>query len=166
MNNAGITDAAVIIVPANRLAKFLRENPTVKQFIPEMKKLVVTDGKTLLSDRAIELMCLSSDVKWWAKYFDLSAVNDPRWKTLEDTTEEQKKLVQAYEANIVLAQSLRMPYDCGRHDVSESDMGYFDLYPLISAVHIGWHNKPSPTLRQEYTLYMNAAYAARKDEDD
>jgi len=71
------SDATVVILPANRVNKFTRENPKVENFITHFRSKVVTDASTLLSDDAKLVMGVQYETRRWVNALDVSRLDDP-----------------------------------------------------------------------------------------
>lgn len=149
------SDATVIVLGANRIDKFKRENPKVEAFLTFAKSKVVKDTSSLLSDEAKEILNVPSGTRRWIEVLDVSRLDDPYLTDLKDRIKNEDSLMKRYEANESLARALGMWYDLKRYQPSVSK-GY-DItkkYPLLGS--LTYYNKP----HSELYFYLNARYAS------
>ncbi len=154
------SDATVILLGANRIAKFKRENPEIEQFMPFAKSKVVKDGASLLSDKAKEVLNVPQTTRHWMERFDVSRLDDPYLTTLKDEIKNEKSLTKRYESNKSLAQAVGMWYDL-KHYTPNHSKGY-DItkkYPLLTA--FSYWQRP----HAEVYFYMNAKYASNQTKE-
>lgn len=148
-------DATVVILSANRLNKFNRENPEVKEFTEFAKSKVILDGPSLLSDEAKRVRGIEWTTREWVKYLDMSKVEDENLHKIAALIKNEKSLTEAYESNRTLASYVGMRYNVKEHSVSHSD-SIFDKYPLLSQL---TYYRPHAHI---YT-YLNAVHSAEKE---
>lgn len=153
------TKAVVLIVPANRKDKLLRENKSVKEFLPWAKSHVVKDGASLLSDEAKKSLKIGYDTRQWIQQLDVKAIDDPDWSAAASLIERGKSLVKSYDDNMALATQLKMWYDVSKHNIQASDDSLVHRYPLLQDIRLGWNSRPN---KKHIYMYMNAVYAASK----
>lgn len=151
-------DGVVIVLAANRITKFTRDNPDAIDFLPYFKAKVVKDGKTLLNDEAKKMLAIGTNTQHWLEKFNVSKINDPAFVKMKDMLKRREDLTAAYDKNLTLAQSLGMWYDVTRHEIRAHDETTLVPYPLLDSLRHQW----SMNMDHVY-IYLNAAYAARKD---
>lgn len=153
------SDAVVLIVPANRQAKLLRENPQVKEFLKWARSQVVLDGASLLTDDAKKSLRIGYQTREWLRKIEVDKVDDPAFKATADLIANGKVLTKRYDHNMALAQSLRMWYDVKKHNIEASDDSLVNGYPLLESLRTGYHYNVD---KKHLYIYLNAAYAAKK----
>lgn len=147
-------DATVVIVGANRLAKFQRDYPDIKEFLPVAMSSLVTKTETLLSQDAKDKLSI--------EYYDQRALNRMDAKKIDDPEiVRYARLLKSdadtaeYERNNNLAQHLRAWGRVNKWEPKKEKV-VFKKYPLMTHI-------PYTTTHDHVYLYLNAAYAARKD---
>lgn len=154
-------DAVVILLAANRVDKFKRENPTVKHFLGEFRAKVEADEKSLLSDDAKEVLSLSGDTREWLRKVDFTQVDDPEFARLNNLVKSEHNLLADMHRNRALAKSLGMWYTLKSHNISSDSNVLTKKYPLLDNLRYGYLNGK---MKHVY-IYLNAAYAAEKKEN-
>jgi hypothetical protein len=149
----------VIIVPANRQAKFLRENPKVKEFLPHIKSLVITDGPSLLSDDAKRAMSFTGNYIRLLNSLDTKEIDDPRWAEDAELLSKKTDLMAKYDANMDFARAAGLWYNVKRYEPQKVYDGPQKEYPLLEQIGGYYGVTPSADLY----LYMNAKYAKMKE---
>lgn len=155
-------DAVVVLLGANRVEKFKRENPKVKHFLTEFKGRVVIDGKSLLTDEAKEMLSIGSDTREWIHKMDTSKVDDPAFKRASDLLDRKEALLKAYNDNLLLARSVGMWYTVKEHSINTEDNSLMKRYPLLDALRYTYGGRVQ---MDHIYIYLNAAYAAEKKEN-
>lgn len=155
MNSAKMDkDAVVVRLGANRMEKFKRENPTVKSFMAHLKTLYVEDGPSLLSNEAKEVQSIDYRERQWLNMLDTSKLTDPDFAKYAKMIQNEDTLTKAYEDNLTLAKDLGMWYNVKKYQPSTKKM-VTHKYSLL--------NRIGPVNDPDIYVYLNAAYAARKD---
>lgn len=147
-------DLRVVMVGANRLAKFKRENPGVEEFLTWAKTKIVKDGESLLNKDSKDVMSVDYSDKCWVERLDAKRVDDPeilRYIGLVKGTPDKSD----YDRNIALAQSLKM-WSYVKTWEPKKEREILKHYPLL--VDLSYYK-----MHEHVYLYLNAAYAARKD---
>lgn len=152
------SEAVVVIVPANRLPKFQRENPSVKEFTAHAKSLVVVDSATLLSDDAKRVRGIDYDARRWAKALDTSRVDDPEIAKVASLIKDEDTLTAAYDKNYNLARWVKMEYTIKQHK-PVNDASLFKTYPLLRSLNVN-------RIHDHVYVYLNAAYAAELENEN
>ena len=157
-------DSEVVLVPANRLAKFTRFYPHAKPILSELRAKVVMDGPSLISPEGIEYLRTNWSDRQKLEAMDESRVDDPDIKRLIKIMKNGDKVYLAdYKKNYSLAWALGMGHQFKPHAYERSydakHMPLTEKYPLSSAfVHYGNKSK-----NEHVYYYMNAVYKARKE---
>jgi len=151
-------DGTVIILGLNRLAKFQRENPDVEEFFKWAAVHVDTDPTRHLSDDAKELLSLGDETERWVQRLNLSKVDDPAFKRAKDLLGNKTALLKDYLAALKVAETLGVYYNIKKYTPKVSD-NLLKKYPLLKEFRYYY----SQTAHPDIYLYMNAAYAARKE---
>lgn len=150
-------DATVIILPANRWAKFHRENPQVEEFNGWAKKKLV-DPVTLLSSDAMKVMMLPRHHQSWLSMFDESKIDDDELsgviKLAKDSLNSDPSYVKYQD--MVERYNVLGVYP-PEHTMTSYDV--LDNYPLLWTDPYRGPRRPIP----DSYLYINAKYAANKD---
>jgi hypothetical protein len=149
-------DSIVILLGANRVEKFKRENPQVKHFLTEFKKKVVKDEKTLLSDEAKEYLALGNDLVEWLGKLDASQIDDPDFQRGHELIAKKDALLSKQRTNMALASHLRMRYDVKEHEITGERNSITKKYPLLDSLRWGYGGLN----KKHIYIYLNAAYAA------
>lgn len=155
MNVAGMKDAIVVRLGMNRLDKFKRENPDVKHFLTHVKTLYVKDGPSLLCDDAKAVSMIDSRERTWLNTLDCSLIDDPEFARVKALIKDETRLFQKYEDNLALAQALGEWYNVTRWNGRGSQKVATKGYALLDYM--------TPKNVSDVYIYLNAAYAARKD---
>lgn len=154
LSHMGEPDALVVLVPANRLNKFLRDYPSVREFTAYAQSKVVKDSTTLLSDDAKALLGISQNSRRWAEALDLSRVDDPEIHKMHSLVKDEDALLAKYNRNQTLANWCRMGYNVDKFQADEKD--YINkMYPLLANT-----TYYSAKASEDTYIYMNAKYAA------
>lgn len=156
LNQLGDTKSVVIKVPANRIAKFKRENPTVKEFYAHARSKVVKDAPSLLSDEAKRALNVHYDTRQWLNSLDLTRLLDPNLGKVRALVKNEAELTKAYEANNALARACRMWYDVKTYEASETSDSIYDKYPLLRRLN-------RFNFDEDVYLYMNAKHLAETE---
>lgn len=146
-------NASVILMPANRLDKFKRENPNVKEFYAYAKSKVVTDTKSLLTEDSKRYLSLDRNYREFLEKIDVKNVDDP----IMVRDAGLSKDTAAYDKNIALAQLLGMRYTVEEYN-GVGTVNHLDKYPLINTRY--YYNSVDP---KHAVIYINAAYKARQE---
>lgn len=148
-------DATVIVLPRNRLNKFNRENPTVREFVSYARSKVIEDGESLLSQDAKTSLDVEFTSYRWLTALDVSKVDDPELIRLEGLIRNRSTLTKAYEGNLELASSLGVRNTVTQYS-SNKNISITDRYRLLSLL--------SPyNFNEDIYIYLNAAYAAEQE---
>lgn len=149
-NVLGITDAIIIKVPANRVTKFKRDYPHIKNIREIAREKVVKDGSSLLCDKAKTALSLDYNVKRAVQRLDVSRLDDPRFKEVAEVIKNEDALLKKYRDNLALANSLGLRYHVEEY---RPDAAYAFMrtdYPLVSIGYGGVH--------ADVYIYINAKY--------
>lgn len=154
------SDAAVLIVPANREAKLLRENPKVELFRPWALSKVVLDGESLLSKDAKKVMNIGHDRKSWIQRLDLTRVNDPEFAKISELLTRRDELLEEYNHHQRLAAYLHAGYNGFKeYEPGDDDEALYSKYPLLSEL-----SRWGSTVNDDVYLYLNAKYEQTESE--
>lgn len=149
--------SVVILVPANRLPKFLRENPKVEKFIEAARKKVTTDGVSLLTDDAKRILSLAGNVNHWLSRLDMSKVDDKNLHEIKALLSREAEVLGAYRSNLALAQWLKMGYNVVKEFRVENETdSIYTMYPLLEKFRYD-------RVTEDIYIYMNAKYASEKE---
>lgn len=151
------SDAIVIKVYANRLPKFLRENPGTKNFVEHFKSLIVRDEETLLSDDAKTLMGLDYRTKDFINRLDVSKIDDPRFKRFKKLISNSDGLYEAMEKNRQMASEANggyAGYFIKHYSRGKEDDFVIKDYPLINMY---------GSIHPHAYIYINAVYSAERN---
>ena len=146
------TNASIVVLAKNRIAKFTRDNPKTKSFIEHAKSYVVLDGSTLLSSDTKKAKSIGSNTRQWAKSLDVSSILDPRWAAVKQLI-SQPQSTDEYERHLNLARALKMVYEFKHFRPDDTDESLYEDYPLLR--YVGVYSK-----EPDVYLYMNAKYQA------
>lgn len=144
-------DIKVVEVPGNRLAKFQRTCPNIKEFIPFAKTKIVKDGTSLLSQDAIDSKSVYYQDAEYLKRLDSKRLDDPeivRYIGLVKTRHAEA----TYDNNLSLARHLKM-WSAVKEVEVKQEKRLFTNYPLVNASR--YH-----AVNEDVYLYINAKYAA------
>lgn len=154
------SDAVCLIVPGNRQAKLLRENPTIESFVSWARPQVVLDGKSLLSDKAKKIFTIDSTRKSWVKRLDMTRVDDPELNNIYSIIDSESELMADYRRHMRLANLLRIGYNGGEfkeYSVEKGDGGFYEKYPLVR--HMSAHG----AIIDDVYIYLNAKHKAESE---
>lgn len=144
--------SVVLVVPANRLPKLLRENPKVKNFEDYAKSKIVKDGASLLSQEAKDVLTLSRDTRSWLNALDMTQVDDPELHRLRNLIKDESALLKSYRHNDALAKSVGLWYHVTEYKPTVN--GYlYETYPLMTQFSYYRFDK-------DIYVYLNAKFAA------
>jgi hypothetical protein len=146
------SDAVVVIVPANRLEKFKRDNPKIENFADWAIAKVVRDGASLLSEEAKTVFAQPRGGNWLPS-LDATVLNDPEIARLQDLFARRDELVKDYQDNLTLAQVVGI-YVTPFSGTANTYLN--DNYPLITSAPV------STATLDHVHMYINAVYAAKK----
>lgn len=147
--------ATVVILGANRLDKFNRDYPMVKEFTEWAKSQVVVDGSSLLSDDAKKIRGIDYEARRWVNALDPTRLDDPEFADIRRLIKNEDALTEAYERNLTLARWCKMWYSVKEHRVTTDD-SLMTRYPLLRSMSYG---RP----HDHVYIYLNAAYAAETE---
>jgi hypothetical protein len=160
LNHLKLDDDVVILLPANRIAKFKRDNPQVIDFATWVQKKVVRRAADLLSDEAKEALSVSSDLVRWLDQLDTDAVDDPEFARIKGLRADLKNLTKAMDANQTLANMVGMRYNVDQYAPTTTHFGLLKKYPLLKEYSGYYYRNITPTVAKEIVIYINAKYAA------
>lgn len=149
-------DNTVIILGANRINKFKRDYPKVKDFFAHVQSLVVTDGASLLSADAKAALDVSADLAHWLDKLPVAKLTDPEWQRVYDLRKNVNTLTKAYDDNFTLANKVGMGYNVSRYSPQEKSFGLLRDYPLLKQFNY-WSTTDS--VIRELVVYINAKHA-------
>lgn len=155
-------DITVVVVPANRLNKFMRDYPQVKHFSTWAKGLVITDLDSLVSEELKMWKSMSHNDRMSMHRLAGADLKDPALVKLVKVACGPEPEGGEYERNYRLACQFGMREQASINLNYDSPLG--GRYPLAS------HNAIAEC-KDEVVFYMNAKYeaeqaSARKDEDE
>jgi hypothetical protein len=154
-------DAAVIRMPGNRKAKFLRENPDVEEFIAWGRAKVNMRPVDLLSDDAKTVMSMDYDEQAMYEKLDADKIKDPDFKKYRNLLKNAKVLQKEYDDALALAREFGMYYTVKKHDPDRDSAPMMRRYPMLDR--ISWRYGRID-YKEDIYLYMNAKYAKLKKE--
>lgn len=146
----------VIILGYNRRNKFQRENPKVEEFFTWASKHVEKDCVKYLTDEAKRAMDISTEVERWVTKLNINKLDDPEWAETKELLEKRPALTKEYREAVDLAQTLGVVYNVKTYN-GRTNSNLLKRYPLLSD--LGYYR----SVNSDIYIYMNAAYAARKD---
>jgi hypothetical protein len=150
---------SIIHLGANRIDKFKRENPKVKNFKEWAVDKVELDGEKFLSPEAKIVMGLSESGSSWVKILDKiqGDILDPDWKNMKESLAKKNELMLDYNKayNYAVACGLRWQWKAYRP--VKADLPFSHRYPLL--LQFGYNFPYS--LKEDIILYMNEAYKRR-----
>ena len=158
LQNLGMKDTAVLVVPANRLGKLTRENPDIKEFTEFAKSKVVVEGGTLLDDDGKAVMDIDHNTRRWIDRLDVNRLDDPAIAKAADLIKREDALTKRYRENLDLARLCHMWYTVKEYSPKSTNY-IVTTYPLLG--HMGYGR-----IHNHIYVYMNAAYAADKENDN
>jgi hypothetical protein len=153
-------DHEVVIVPANRLDKFLRNYSHAKPIIPHLETKINYDGTSLISKDGLTYLSLNDTDKSILMKMDPNRIDDPEIVRLIGIAKvSEAQYLAEYNKNRNLAAVLRTTVKFKTHAYG----GYWDKkftpvqknYPLIN-------HGTFPKWAEQAYIYINAVYAARK----
>lgn len=149
------SDAIVVKVYANRLSKFLRENPGTKNFVEYFKSLIVRDEESLLSKDAKILMSMDYRDRDFLERLDTSKVDDPRFEQFQKLFIDSDNLYREMRKNRSIAQHSNEYYAINHYTSGTNNNFLIKEYPMLNKQgHIHPHNY----------IYINAVFAATQKE--
>ncbi len=148
-------DAVVILLGANRLNKFKRDWPLVKDFYKHVRSLVVVDGPTLLSDDAKAAMDVSYDLANWLDKLPVKQLDDPEWGRVNDLRKNMLELTLTYQTNLGLANKVGMGYNVKQYAQKSESFGLLTKYSLLKQFGA---RGVDHALAKELVVYINAKY--------
>jgi len=150
------SDATVIILGWNRLNKFQRENPDIEEFFKWAATHVEKDATKFLSDEAKEALDIGTQTRRWIERLDVKKLDDPAWAETKALLDKKESLIKEYREAVDLAQTLGVLYNVKTYMGKDKDP-IMKKYPLLKE--FNYYYQP----HSDIYIYMNAAYAARKD---
>lgn len=159
----------VVIVPANRQAKFLRNYPHAKPITPHLETLVNFDGPSLLSADAVLYLRLDQSEKYRLAYMDATRVDDLALvEAIRVAKLDEATLLKDYSKQYQLARAIGMAnkfkehnYGYGKNYVKIAILD--SQYPLARNVSWTGQGKDGNKNREHGYLYINSCYKARKE---
>ena len=151
-------DGTVIILGENRQPKFKRENPNVQEFFAWATTHVEKDATKYLTDEAKEALDIGGTTKRWLEKLDTAKCDDPEVARLKSLVDRVGPLTKTYKEVIALAQTLGVLYNVKTYNSRNIEF-LSKRYPLLDQISIYYGRQ----LADDIYLYMNAAYAVRKD---
>lgn len=159
-NLPGAPDVKVVLVGANRMAKFKRDFPKMEEYIKFAKSQIVKDGGSLLTQDAKDLRAMAYYEREWFRRLDPKKVDDPEIvRYIGLVTRGTKDGEAEYDRNVTLARYLHEYHGVKEYNPNDKAV-LFKEYPLLESV--SRYNR----IHAHVYLYMNAVYAARKDKND
>jgi hypothetical protein len=152
------SDAVVVLLGRNQINKFTRENKDVERFDVWAPKQVETDGSKFLDTDGIDVLSLDDDDKKWVKKLDVSQIDDPNFVRIKGLIEREDALLKDYHAAKELAGKVGAFFKEPR--IAKS-LSVTKNYPLLAQIDNSWY-RPAKVIDDTY-IYINAAYAARKE---
>jgi hypothetical protein len=148
---------SVVLLGANRIDKFKRENPKTANFLTWAQDKVILKSEVLLSKKAKNVLDIPYNVREWVRNLDVDKLDDPEWKRLKKLIENEKELTKEYNDNVHLAELVGMRYSCKKYE-SSGNYGaeLTERYQILG--YCNYYRKPS-----NIYLYMNAEYAAESE---
>lgn len=153
------SDAVVLLVPANRYAKLMRENPGIESFWTWARAQVKTDGPSLLSKDAKRVFGINSDRVNWINKLDMSRVDDKDLHKDKILLVRRDELLKEYNLNKRLADMLRMGYNGFTEYTPNRDgvTDFYHRYPLLAQISM------YRAIDDDVYIYMNAKYKAETE---
>lgn len=151
----------VVVVPANRLNKFLREYPHAQSILLHLKGMVRIDGPNLLTEDAVKMLKTESSHASLLAKMDYTKIDDPelrKWVIIHSKGNEFH--MKEYDRHMGLACVLGLHFTRHNHnDWDSKNYAPLKEYPLALAS----RGCNFEQVKKDIYLYLNAAYAARKD---
>lgn len=151
----------VVLLAANRLNKFKRDNPHVKSFVDEFTPKVNLDGMSLLDKQTKEALAVGGRTRDWINTLPLDKIKDPefhRIKALLDSHTNEK--LKAYDDALSIAAAMQMRYNFKQHNINRDDNSLVEKYPLLASTHPRYGM--TPELKEDFVIYINAKFASAK----
>jgi hypothetical protein len=151
-------DAVVLVVPMNRYAKLLRENPKLESFVKWARNQVITDGESLLTAEAKKVFRIDLPREAWVNRLDMDRVDDPDLKNIKTLLTRKSELLAEYDRHKGLANYLKMRYTGSMFveytPKNDSREDLYSKYPLIKNI------SAYESVPEDVYLYLNAKHAA------
>jgi hypothetical protein len=158
-------DHKIVLMPVNRLNKFLRFYPHAKPVSNLLESMLKLDGKALLSQDAITVLNIYPEHRETLKHLDPSKVDDPKIKSLIPLVKvKEDEYCEEYYRQERLARFL------GKHDKFNSCVQVRSTYDRKHKPLSDYPLLPSSTaiannvvFREHAYLYMNVVYKTQKE---
>jgi hypothetical protein len=157
-------DTPVVIVPANRLNKFLR-NYTAEDVIRVLSNKINLDGPSLISSDGQKFLNLDTYGIRNLNSMDETKVDDPVIKDyirLIKTKKTRHDYLKEYDAQERLARTLGKHSSFKKHGFGAYGGNYNPLEKYSLVTHNGFYNQNTRHKEHSY-IYMNTIYKLRKD---
>jgi len=156
MDDLGIKNGILIVVPENRRMKFLRDYPKVKHLRKIAEDRVVKDGTSLLCDDAKAVLALGHYTRGAIKRLDAHRLDDPDYAKYGNLVANQETLLKKYNDNLALANALGLRYYVKEHSINATNDFHVVRYPLVKDLRYSG-------VPEDAYLYMNAKYKVLAD---
>jgi hypothetical protein len=154
-------DVTLVAMPSNRLAKFLRENPSAKP-INALVLPLIESARDNLTKKDIDCLAAKENIVFQIELLDLSKVDDPYFKEYVDLAAHRKTsrtLNNWLEAQVIM----RTVYSTVSAPIVPNIRNPFSDYPLLTIAMSSSYNVQTLLKATDIYLYLNTAYAAKKD---
>lgn len=149
-------DDSVVIVPANRLKKFLRFYPHAQEFLDFLKTKVNSDGPSLMDADAHKYFSIHYNDRSHIARLDANKVDDPELAALiKICNKTENEHMAEYNKHQTLAYASGLGFKRHSYVSYQGDTPLTDNYPLL----VGRNHRADKHIYP----YINSIYKMRKD---
>lgn len=154
LEHLDVDDKTVVVkLAVNRIIKFVRDNPTAKDFVTYAKSKIELNGEKLLNDKAKRSMRIDNNTIDWLKAIDSTKIIDPLWAEYVELL-SHRAISNEYNRNLELAKCFGMFYKVNRYNAVRDDYTITTKYPLLNKM---THNL-SDDDKKDVILYINSKH--------
>jgi hypothetical protein len=147
-------DVTIVLTPQNRIAKFKRDFPTAKDFREVLSETITNWTNKLTDDDKLALKYKNDYYSRGWRSLDHSRIDDPKFAAMLKLINSDRIKRLQKEIEIFGSRAQTRVQTTAEFDPTED-------YPLLTG--IGYHGTMGKAVDHVY-LYLNAAYAARKEQ--